>query len=803
MYEEKLKFSRSVATEGIVLLKNEDNVLPIFKNEKVAVFGRGQIDTFKCGCGAADVYAPKVVSIIEGIKNNGILYYEPLKKLYSEFSQNDSYDRNWYRYSVTDYPEKAIHYFKEADISEKIISDAARECSKAIFVISRGGGENVDLKNEKADFIISDEEEELMKKVYKYFSDVILIFNTPSVMDISFLKKYNPKAILAAFFGGQETGNAVAEILSGKINPSGKLADSWAEKYEDYPSSDNFGTQDVVYKEGIYVGYKYFDTFNKAPVFPFGFGLSYTNFEIKNTKVSIEKNNVVVCATVENTGECQGKEVVQCYISIPDSKLEKPYQQLCGFHKTKLLSSGEKENIKISFDLRDFSSFDEKNSRYILEEGKYIIRVGNSSRNTHILGVVILKKDYVISEVCHFANPEAEFFGLDEIKVLSKTGYQPYSYENESAEFLSAPEIVIENIEKKECFYKDNIEFPDISEKTYFFEDVLQNRVSADIFISQFTDKELCLFVNGDDFNPENKEIESYRRAKKYGRFVPWAGGQTCAFDKYRLPSIIVADGPTGLRLSGFTKDDKGNFTFSDYAKDCISYPSPTLVACTWNTEISEKLGKTIFLDYEKYDVDGWLSPGVNIHRNPLNGRNFEYFSEDFLLTSKIAAAEIRGFQTDENGRFSGKFATIKHLVGNEQETLRFKTNSIIPERALREIYLKPFELAIKESQPLAIMTSYNKINGTYSPSNAGLLKGIVRGEWGYRGLIMSDWCSFSKVDTLPNAGNDINMPGEPLDERKVTYGVINREDIRKCALNILNLIVKIYKAKEEKNETD
>ena len=633
----------------------------------------------------------------------------------------------------------------------------------------------------------------MLKNVTSCFKKTVLILNYSGVMDITFAERYNIDAIVYTSMGGEETGNSVADILVGNVSPSGKLTDSWC-KLEDYITNDRITELSIPYNEGIFVGYRYFDTFGIDPVYPFGFGLSYTDFDINVKGVSVEKTCVNIDVEVKNVGKFKGKEVVQVYLSEPEGKLPKAYQQLATFKKTTELGVGETENLNLSFDITDFAGFDEETAQFILEKGNYYIRVGNSSRNTHIAAKITLESTVVTFKTVNRMKLQ------EELDLLSPQNAKPISY-------------IGEEDEKENCislsFNKDDFvagvslpenrvpnELEKIDQNLHTIGEVADGKITMEQFVAQFSNSELADILNGVTGNTINVNMNVGTMA----RSIQGAAGEIWSSEKYGIKPCVNADGPTGIRLGGFI-DKPGQIpTDTEMSLKMTAFPIATCIASTWNPALAEDFGRAVADDMETVGLEGWLAPAMNIHRSPLCGRNFEYYSEDPLISGVFGGATVKGIQFAEDGTSACKYTTIKHFAANNAETQRFDSDSIVSERALREIYLKPFKIAIKIGNPIAVMNSYNKINGIYASDNFDLNTGILRREWGYDGCVMTDWGAKSSATLMPNAGCDLVMPGCKNKQylEGLENGSIPRSVAQRCAVNIMNVVLKTTVLKEK-----
>ena len=785
--------AREAAAEGIVLLKNEDNALPLAPG-KLALFGAGASHTVKGGTGSGEVNERQAVTILEGLKEAG---FEITTEKWIEDFIKEADDPN---------AKKAKRKLDMADMlaappmpfGRRIEdSDIDHESEAAIYVVSRQAGEGGDRKLERGDFDLDDLEADNIRVMAAVYKKSILVINSGSYLSLSKISDVPLSAILFVCQMGMEGGNAFADVLTGKVTPSGKLTDTWAKVYEDVPCHEFYSylsgdVKNQYYKEGIYVGYRYYDTFGVEPLYPFGFGLSYTTFEITRHAfyLDTEKQGIRGTATVKNTGNVPGKEVVQVYVTAPEGELPKEYQRLTAFAKTKELQPGEEETLELFFPFSSLASYSEAEAAFILEKGDYIVRIGTSSRDTKASVVMRLNDKAYISRHQNLCSPLQP---VEEITPVTR----PVTDDTITLPVLSlsAADVVTESME-----YEDPLPYSDIR----------VDNIMARLTLNDMID--VC--VGGG--------ISSMMSADKF--FTPGAVGRTTTkLYKKGLINVNLADGPAGLRLlrvsalnkKGKLKFVKGNsmisvmdnmpglitklFTGDEETSELLyqyatAWPVGTTLAQTWDTGIMQRVGEGISLEMSEYGITYWLGPAMNIHKNPLCGRNFEYMSEDPYLTGKMAAALVKGVQT-----IDGNYATVKHFCCNNAEDDRMHSNSRVNERALREIYLKGFEMAVKEGGVKSVMSSYNY----------DLLTGILRNEWGFTGVVMTDWFS-----TLPgqgsagqalHAGNDMIMAGLPMDKmdikKALKNGQLSKLDIRRCAANIVRQIVYSHVAKKVKAE--
>ncbi|MBO5060480.1 MAG: glycoside hydrolase family 3 C-terminal domain-containing protein [Clostridia bacterium] len=739
--QEHIELSRQAACEGSVLLKNNDSVLPLKKGTRIAIFGMAQIDYVKGGGGSGDVHCEYVRNIYQGLKLKGdklevfdelSLYYEAaVTKAYKEGGE--------------------IGRLTEIEIPQKLLDEAKEFTDTAIITINRFSGEGWDRKNDGEDayFVLSEQEKAMTATVCKSFSKVIVLLNTGAMIDTSwFAENEKIQAALMIWQGGMEGGLAAADILTGEVNPSGKLVDTCAKSFFDYPSSEGFHESEdyVKYTEDIFVGYRYFETIpgkKDCVIYPFGYGLSYTTFEFSQLSASRIGEKILVSVNVKNTGERAGKEVVQVYYSAPVGKITKPALELCAFAKTKLLEPKEEQTVVLTFDINDMASYDDmgavEKSAYVLEAGVYKIFAGNSVRN-------IFEAEYKLELSDSVVTAKLTEYGAPENLGKRLTA---------SGEYIS---VADRKIERKEfaCNYSCERKIPQSEEEIKKLICVADGEVSLDDFVAQLTDEDMMMLLHGQK-NTGVANTDGMGNLEKFG-----------------IPAPMTADGPAGVRIAPQT----GIRT--------TAFPVATMLACTWNIEILEQVGAAGALEAKENNLSMWLTPALNIHRSPLCGRNFEYYSEDPFVSGKMAAAMVRGIQSQ------GIVATPKHFACNNKETNRQESDSVVSERALREIYLKGFEICVKEAKPRLIMTAYNIINGVRASENAELITGILRNEWGYDGLITTDWWNHASMCAEVIAGNDIRMPSTASSdiEEKYADGQITRNQMAVCVKRLLEMIL-------------
>lgn len=788
----------NAALEGIVLLKN-DGALPVKGLGNVALYGAGASMTIKGGTGSGEVNERHATTILEGMEKAG--FTVTTKRWIADFEQEYADNKQAYNDRM-----KGVNLLKMKDVinmmSDPMLFPYGREITDedvkesntdtAIYVVSRQAGEGADKKLAKGEFDLSLIEIANIKKIASSYKNSVLVINSGSSMDLSVLDEVDVKAVIYFCQQGMEGGRAFADLILGKTSPSGKLTDTWVKKYIDIPFHDEYSylsgdTTQEYYHEGIYVGYRYFDTYKVEPRYHFGFGLSYTTFTIKTTAAEIKDGNVTVKAEVENTGDRAGKEVVEVYVSAPDGQLKKEYQRLVGFKKTKELQPGEKQEIFVTFPVSYMASYCEKCAAYVLESGDYIVRVGNSSDNTEAGAVITLAEKAVVSKNKNICTPKER---VEELVPVVRENEA--SLDNAIRLTLNASDVVTEVIEYKT---------PDIyhSEKV----DEIMNKLSVKDMA------EICVGAGIGGMMASTYLV------------TPGAVGRTTdKLYKKGLINVNLSDGPAGLRLqkrAGILKNGKIKMVdvmmdfmnnFPKFIKNimcadpnkceliyqyCTAFPVGTALAQSWNEELCENVGRAVSDEMTEFNITYWLAPAQNIHRNPLCGRNFEYLSEDPVLTGKISASITRGVQY-----IPGNYVTIKHYACNNQEDNRNRSNSNVNERALREIYLKGFEICVKEANAKSVMTSYNLINGTYAPNNYGTVTEALRNEWGFDGVVMTDWFSTGKGlgrnDIAIKVGNDMIMPGGGANKKEILKGVkegtVSKEDLRRACANIVRSIV-------------
>ncbi|MBR1931951.1 MAG: glycoside hydrolase family 3 C-terminal domain-containing protein [Lachnospiraceae bacterium] len=847
--ERNMQRARKIAAQGMVLLENK-GVLPISGEvKKLALFGNGGRRTVKGGTGSGDVNSRSVVNVEQGLEDAGFTIVT--KKWLDQYdSEVEEARAAYFSQLKQEFEEKGMDAifklfnepFVEPPISGVLDEDIqSAEAEVAIYVLSRNSGEGKDRSFGVGDYDLYDVEKDAIRKLEKAYQNVIVVLNVGGVVDTKFLRgEENIGAVLLMSQAGNIGGYALADVLRGNVTPSGHLTTTWAENYEDYPGAKDFSflngdTDDEYYKEGIYVGYRYFDTFDVSPAYPFGYGLSYTDFAVEGLGAEVKDGKVAVRVKVTNTGDTYaGKEVVQVYYSAPCGKLEKPYQELAAYAKTKTLKPGEEEELVIAYPITGMASYDPERAAYLLEAGTYYVRVGTNSRKTQVVAAITLDAE-AVTELLENKLP------LDcELEELSAAGRKPYTYDGEEAEKATAVKLQIAaaDIQKKQASYttvNEQITAEEGLDKLTM-SDVAAGKATLDQLVAQLTVGEMAELCVG----TARGGLGGASIIGAASGACPGAAGDTTSLmiEDRDIRNMILADGPAGLRLSKtFMADKEGNiipgtmdapipgleFQFESmpkpeipedavtYYQYCTAIPIATLLAQTWDVELIQEAGDIVGEEMEELGVTLWLAPGMNIHRNPLCGRNFEYYSEDPLVSGMCAAADTLGVQAHP-----GVGTTIKHFAFNNQEDNRMHINAHIGERAIREIYLKGFEIAVKTAQPMSIMSSYNLINGVHTANSKDLLTAIARDEWGFAGIIMTDWGTTGTIEMNPGeqfkygtsnaagciaAGNDLTMPGSQTDVDEICNAVgaaagavkcpITLGDLQACAGRMLNLILR------------
>ena len=740
---------RRAAASGAVLLENR--VLPLESGTKVSVFGRVQKDYFYTGYGSGgDVNYPYAVSLLEGLRNcDALSVNEDLAAVYEGWIAEHPADHGIWGMWPRFHPEMPIH--------DALVETARANSDQAVIVLGRSSGEDRESLLEEGSFYLTEEENALLETVTRHFPDAVLLLNIGAVMDLSFLKEYSFGAVMILWQGGMESGNAAADLLCGRANPSGRLTDTIARRYEDQPSADHFGAREKnVYWEDIYVGYRYFETFGREKVlYPFGHGLSYTTFDIHTEQIA----PLSFRASVTNTGSCSGRETVMLFVSKPQGHLGNPARELVAFGKTRELAPGESETLELTATRYQLASYDETRSAYLLLAGTADFYCGYDVRSAQKVGEFVSEKNRLLKQHTEAAAPEQSFPALTRTVSGRKTDLK---------------NRILSNLPKS---------LPLTGDQGWKLKDVAEGKTDLDTFTAQLNLTELeaisrGAYIMGHPLGPKGNA----------GIF----GGVTESLRKKGIPPVATTDGPSGIRLY-----DSASLL-----------PIGTLLASSFDLELVREVYAAVGREMKEKGSDVLLAPGMNIHRNPLCGRNFEYFSEDPYLTGRMAAAVVKGVQSE------GVAACPKHFACNNQETNRNRTDSILSERALREIYLRGFEICVKLAKPKTLMTSYNKINGVWGHYHYDLVQTILRGEWGYTGMVMTDWwMQYAPSPEFPKltgnayrvrGGVDLLMPGSRnfADKRTRPDGTllatyeksdgITLGEMQQCAKNVLRCVLQL-----------
>lgn len=789
------------AAEGVVLLRNDEQVLPLKAGEKIAVFGRCQLEYYRSGTGSGGaVTVAYSTNLLDGLRRNKeIIIDEALAETYKVWLESNPFDNGGGGWAAEPW------FQKDMPLTEEIVQKATEKSEKAIFVIGRTAGEDKDNEEKEGSFLLTAQEKENLKCITKFFEKVIVVLNVSNIIDMSFLKE-DPdghiKAVLYAWQGGMEGGNATADVLVGKVTPSGKLTDTIAEAYSSYPSSANYGDDNTnFYEEDIYVGYRYFETFKPdAVVYEFGFGLSYTDFSIHTEEATVvengEETEIHLLVNVKNEGNTySGKEVVQVYYEAPQGCLGRPARELVAFAKTKELAPQEEVQLSIAFPVAAMAAYDDSGctgnkSCYVLESGDYQVYVGNSVRNTEQIQIDG-EKAYHISDIQVVQQLEEVMAPVQSLKRMkpgkrNANGIYEIEYEAVPMRSVDLGARIQERIPD---------ELPITGNRNYRLQQVADGEISMEQFVAQFTKEELAIIIRGEGMGHPDV---TQGTASAFGAVSD-------SLKEYGIPLACAADGPSGVRMENGNK--------------ARQLPIGTLLAATWNTEIVKELYTYLGMEMVENQIDTLLGPGMNIHRDPMNGRNFEYYSEDPLMTGAMATAATSGIHA------GGGFATIKHFACNNQEKRRSFIDAVVSERAIREIYLKGYEMAVRGGNVLSIMTSYNPINGHFAASNYDLNTTVLRKEWGYTGIVMTDWwakmndvvsggeATVQKTRDMVRAQNDlymvINNYGaeinannddtlEALEQGRLTVGELQRN-----AMNICRFLIKTESFKRVGTEVE
>lgn len=763
-WDKYLETSARAVSGGIVMLKN-DGALPLKQGGTAAVFGRIQLHYYKSGTGSGGmVNVSKVIGITDGLLDAGYKLDEQLLNAYREWDEQNPFD---YGEGWGGEPWSQ----KEMPLTDELVGGAASRADAAIVIIGRTAGEEMDNKLEKGAFLLSDLEEDMLRRVTSAFDKTVVLLNTGGLIDMSFMDRYPVSAVMYVWQGGMVGGAGTAAVLTGEVSPSGKLPDTIAYEISDYPSDKFFGSGDMdCYGEDIYVGYRYFETFAKDRVrFPFGFGMSYTSFDITASDFKLDGDKVTGSVNVKNTGSTPGREVVQIYCSAPQGKLGKPARVLCGFDKTRTLQPGESQTLSFEIPLESVASYDDSGvtghkSAWILEQGGYVFYAGADVRSA--------------SEAYSLTLPET-------VVRQCKSALGPLTAFKRMVNSSGKPEF--EDVPLTgEAFPHDHAklpaEIPQTGDRGIRLADVVNGKNTLEEFTAQLTDYDLSCIIRG----------EGMGSPKVTAGTAAAFGGVSDTLTALGIPCACCDDGPSGMRLDCGTK--------------AFSLPNGTLLASTFDRPLMTELFTFMGLEMHTNQVDCLLGPGMNIHRHPLNGRNFEYFSEDPYLTGEMASAELAGLHS------TGAEGTIKHFCGNNRETRRHFLDSVISERALREIYLRGFENAVKKGGAKSVMTTYGQVNGVWTAGNYDLVTGILRDDWGFDGFTMTDWwANINRRGKAPDKSDFAAMAMTQNDVYMVTAdgaacndntldslksGELTRGELQRNAMNILRFLTTTHAMK-------
>ena len=789
---------RRFGAECTVLLKS-DGTFPLDSPCGAALYGSGARQTVKGGTGSGEVNSRAFITAEKGLEAAGFrITSKKWMDRYDEIRQEAK--------------KRFIRGLKRAALKRGTLAildsmgavmpepeyelplDAAGDA--AVYVLSRISGEGSDRRPVPGDILLTETEIRDILALDRTYRKFLLVLNVGGAVDLSPVAEVRNILLLSQL--GGETGNILADVILGRSTPSGKLASTWF-AWEDHPAAGSFGDRnDTHYTEGIYVGYRYFDSAGAKPLFPFGFGLSYTRFDLNPDETTEEAGRIRIGVSVKNTGSRSGKEIVQLYVSQPQGRLDKAYQTLAAFEKTDLLKPGETQALTLSFDLRDLASYDTECAAWILEPGDYVLRLGTSSRDTKAVSVLRLSGEAVIRQVKNC------------LGTAEKPDWKPETRREEETGMLPALPVDVSVFKTETVDYSLSEEIDPLTET--------------------LSDEELCL-LNIGAF--QRKGSGSVIGAA--GQFVAGAAGETVnSLQEKGIPALVMADGPAGLRLSRrYTRDEKGIHPLGNglpesvmelmpspaafvmkhfigkekaagevFEQNCSAIPIGTALAQSWNLRFAEQCGDLVGDEMVRFGVHLWLAPALNIHRDIRCGRNFEYYSEDPLVSGRFAAAVTRGVQ-----KHPGCGTTLKHFTANNQETNRYASNSQVSERAMREIYLRGFEIAVKESQPHALMTSYNLLNGIHTSERRDLTEDILRAEFGFRGIVMTDWIvgalnAGKKKYPAPAsakiaaAGGDLVMPGGRGDlqgmQKGLADGTVSRRQLMINATRVIRMSKKL-----------
>ncbi len=748
----------------MVLLQNKHQALPVSNGQSIALFGSGAYGTYKGGTGSGDVNPRQVINIWTGLKQGGyqISSTDWLTKMASQYDGQ----KKLYESTLGKIPFAGAFQYQDPQLTQADFDGA--EATTGVYVISRSSGEGNDRKNSGGDYQLTNTEKRNIKLMSEHYDKSVVLLNVGGPIDTSFVTE-DPDldSVLLVSQGGQNMGTAVAEIMSGQVNPSGKLTATWAKQYQDYPAAGTFSNDDNYtgtekYTEGIFVGYRYFDSYNVTPQYAFGYGQSYTTFKLAPQKATVKNGQYTTSVKVTNTGtRYSGQDVVQLYYSAPKGDVSKAFQNLGAYAKTKSLAPGESQIVRLGMKVTDMASYESQSHTFAMGAGKYLMRVGDSSRNTRVATVLNLPQKVQTQQLSNAAAPAEDPTTL----TGDRKSYEPAG---QAGQIAKAQQIKLEPLALRAKAETKQVVAPSITGtgstiKNATLKDVYDGRLTMAQFVAGLSTKQLANIVEGnvDPLTEAGREGIKNQLGGPGGVIggaataLPYAAGQTTDnyADSLGIPVTVNADGPAGIRLpQTYVKNGQ---TYYNYA---TAWPIGTLIAQAWDPALIEKMGRATANEMKALGVTTWLAPGMNIQRDPLGGRNFEYYSEDPLVSGISATAETRGVQSEP-----GLGVAIKHFAVNNQENSRMTSDSVVGEQALRELYLRGFEIAVKDAQPQFVMSSYNKLNGTYTAANKDLLITILRDQWGFKGAVMTDWFSlpglFSAAKVMA-AGNDLIMPG-------------------------------------------
>lgn len=782
------EFARIVAAEGAVLLKNEADILPCTQGENVSVFGRTQIEYYRSGTGSGGaVNVEYTTNLLNGLRESGRVHVnEELATLYENWLLTHPFDNGGGGWAAEPWNQE------EMPVTTKIVKKAREFSEKAVVVIGRTAGEDKDNEDVEGGYRLTERETKMLQAVCQEFDQVVVVLNVGAIIDMHWAEnpawKSQIKGILYVWHGGIEGGNAAADVITGKVTPSGKLTDTIAHSIQDYPSTTNYGSETSnLYQEDIYVGYRYFETFAPEKVqYEFGFGLSYAEFDQKVSEAAVVRRQEEIIlefeVTVTNTGENEGKEVVQIYGEAPQGVLGRPARELVAFQKTHLLRPGGSQTLSFAIPLTTLATYDDSGatghkSAYVLEAGLYRFHVGNSVRNTSVLSVEG-KDGYELSSLLVVKELEEAMAPVQEY-----TRMRPGTRREDGTYNLEYERVPVRSVDlAARIASRLPQEYAQTGNQGIHLKDVKEEKATMEAFVAQLSDHELATLVRAEGMSSP-KVTQGTASA---------FGGMSDSLFAYGIPVGCCADGPSGIRMESGLK--------------ATQVPIGTLLASTWNRDLVEELYVLEGKELLRNEIDSLLGPGLNIHRNPLNGRNFEYFSEDPLITGTFAAVVVKGILA------GGSTATLKHFACNNQEKARSFVDSVVSERAIREIYLKGFEMAVVEGKANSIMTSYNPVNGHWAASNYDLNTTILRKEWGFDGIVMTDWwakmnhvveggeATTQNTNHMVRAQNDLYMvinnngaevnSGNDNTEVSLLDGSLTRAELQRSAVNICKFLM-------------